>query len=358
MTSFTALVDALAGSAIDALADFDEQYAIDAGLDPAQVRAWAGVRDVYFGTTSYTRKQALALSRARGSSLHKLVLIERRLKHLKPSQRWAPRLALLGVHGTYRDVEKAARELLPIDDHVPEDSVRFSKPKNGKGKFSASGDEHVLAALEKHLRQDLDQSKPAGPQMFAKLSDLVSGDGGVAVPLPRPIVAVPLDEHVKILADHGDDVLLGMTDGTTLTGAEYLAGLMGEMFPNEVALVHPEAGPVNLYHTQRYANDKQRDLVRMATPECPVPGCRVSADLSEIHHIVAWSQGGPTNLDNLVPLCRYHNRVNLDNPRHRNRRGRMERIRGRPAWVSPRGYPVFPPRGLMDRMFGRYHLRL
>ena len=358
MTSFTALVDALAGSAINALADFDEQYAIDAGLDPAQVKAWGRVREVYFGTTSYTRKQAVALERARGFSLHQLVMIERRLSRLKPSERWAPRLELLGVYGNYRDVEKAARKLLPIDDHVPEDSVRFSSSRNGKRKLSASGDEHVLAALEKRLRQNLDGSQPAGPQMFAKLAGIVSGDGGVAVPVPRPIVAVPLDEHVKILADHGDDVLLGMTDGTTLTGAEYLAGLMGEMFPNEVALVHPETGPVNLYHTQRYANDKQRDLVRMATPECPVPGCRVSADLSEIHHIVAWCQGGHTNLDNLVPLCRYHNRINADNPKHTNRRGRMERIRGRPAWVSPRGYPVFPPGGLMDRMFGRYHLRL
>ena len=43
MTSFTDLVDTLAG-AVDALAEFDDQYAIRAGLDPKQVWAWAGVR--------------------------------------------------------------------------------------------------------------------------------------------------------------------------------------------------------------------------------------------------------------------------------------------------------------------------
>ena len=94
-------------------------------------------------------------------------------------------------------------------------------------------------------------------------------------------MAVAAERHVAILADSGDDVLLGLTDGTTITGAEYVAALMGEMFPSEVALVHPEAGPVNLYRTQRVANSKQRDLARIAAPMCPVPGCRVSADLCE-----------------------------------------------------------------------------
>lgn len=353
MTSFTDLVDSLAG-AVDALAEFDDQYAIRAGLDPNQVSAWAGVREVYFGATSYTRKQARAMQLARRFSLHQLVLIERRLKRLPVNERWAPRLELLQVGGNYRALEQAARDLLPDDNRTPEDGVRFSKSKNGKRKFSGSGDEHVLAALEQRLRDGLDPSRPAGPQMFSRLTKILEGDAGVQVPVPRPIVAVAAEQHVAILADSGDDVLLGLTDGTTITGAEYVAALMGEIFPSEVALVHPEAGPVNLYRTQRVANSKQRDLARIATPMCPVPGCRVSADLCEFHHIQAWSQGGETNLANLVPLCRYHNRVNHDDPRHTNRRGRIERIRGRPVWVSPRGHPVantVHPYGVMELLF-------
>lgn len=354
MTSFTDLVDTLAG-AVDALAEFDDQYAIRAGLDPRQVSAWAGVREVYFGATSYTRKQARALQLARRFSLHQLVLIERRLKRLPVNERWAPRLELLQVGGNYRALEQAARDLLPDDNRTPEDGVRFSKSKNGKRKFSGSGDEHVLAALEQRLRDGLDTSRPAGPQLFSRLTKILEGDAGVQVPVPRPIVAVAAEQHVAILADSGDDVLLGLTDGTTITGAEYVAALMGEIFPSEVALVHPEEGPVNLYRTQRVANSKQRDLARIATPMCPVPDCRVSADLCEFHHTQAWSQGGETNLANLVPLCRYHNRVNHDDPRHTNRRGRIERIRGRHVWVSPRGHPVantVHPYGVMELLFG------
>ena len=193
MTSFTDLVDTLAG-AVDALAEFDDQYAIRAGLDPRQVSAWTGVREVYFGATSYTRKQARALQLARRFSLHQLVLIERRLKRLPVNERWAPRLELLQVSGNYRALEQAARDLLPDDNRTPEDGVRFSKSKNGKRKFSGSGDEHVLAALEQRLRDGLDTSRPAGPQLFSRLTKILEGGAGVQVPVPRPIVAVAAEQ--------------------------------------------------------------------------------------------------------------------------------------------------------------------
>ncbi len=358
MTTFAAVVDALSGSAVDALIDFDEQLAVRAGLDPAQINAWAGVREVYFGTTAFTRKQAdaLRLARAGSFSLHQLVLVERRLARVGVERdRWALRLELLSRPGTYRAVEHHARDIVPAEDRTPEDGVRFSQSKAGTRRMTATGDEHILAAVEHALRADLDKTKPTGPQMFARLTDMLTGDGGVHVPVPRPIMPVPLDVHTTILGGCGDDVLLGLSDGTTMTGAEYLQRWVGEHFPHELALVHPEVGPVNLYRTQRFANAKQRDLARLATPMCPVPGCRVGADLCEMHHIVAWSQGGKTNLANLVPLCRYHNRANQDDPSHANRHGRIERIRGRPVWVSPNGYAVLNPLhpyGVMEWLFG------
>ena len=71
-----------------------------------------------------------------------------------------------------------------------------------------------------------------------------------------------------------------------------------------------------------------------------------------MHHIEAWSQGGETNIANLIPLCKYHNRVN-DDVREHARRGHVVYIDGRPVWISPRGYPV-PARvpGAMELLFG------
>ncbi|TKW70914.1 MAG: hypothetical protein DI610_11865 [Staphylococcus hominis] len=61
-----------------------------------------------------------------------------------------------------------------------------------------------------------------------------------------------------------------MSDGTTMTGAEYLTHYYARDL--EVALFHPQAGAVNLYDTKRLANAKQRDLARMVLTTCPVPG--------------------------------------------------------------------------------------
>lgn len=40
---------------------------------------------------------------------------------------------------------------------------------------------------------------------------------------------------------------------------------------------------------------------------CQHPGCRNTRWL-QVHHIIAWAQGGPTDLDNLILLCGVHHR--------------------------------------------------
>ncbi len=62
----------------------------------------------------------------------------------------------------------------------------------------------------------------------------------------------------------------------------------------------------------------------------------------QIHHIESWRGGGMTNLDNLVPLCADHNGLNQDDPAGPAHRGRIGRVGGRLAWISPKsGKPVF-----------------
>ena len=186
--------------------------------------------------------------------------------------------------------------------------------------------------------------------MVAPLLDAMRSEAGIPHAVPRPAVLVPLKEHFKILGGDGDEVLLGCSDGTTMTGAEYLERFHGADL--EVALFHPEAGPVNLYRGARFANQKQRDLLRLAQPVCSAPDCKRAADHCEYHHITPWSRGGETNLANLAPLCRYHNRVNDDFGT--GRRGRIVRRRGRIYWCSPSGYLVANPcgnRGTMELLF-------
>ncbi|MEZ5252093.1 MAG: HNH endonuclease signature motif containing protein, partial [Ilumatobacteraceae bacterium] len=41
-------------------------------------------------------------------------------------------------------------------------------------------------------------------------------------------------------------------------------------------------------------------------PAVPVPGCERHVSLTEAHHVQYWELGGPTDLANLLPLCRHH----------------------------------------------------
>lgn len=334
----------ISGTTINALAGYDREQALAAGFSPGKVKDWALLHDVYFGPTQAVKQQATALDLAQKGAftLDQLVMVERALKRIRRARaRMKLRLRILQQKRNYRTLSTLVRKLVPKPAPKPVKRVAFSKSRDGLRTVTATADERDVADLEHHLNQGIDPAQPAGPQLLENLLTLLRGEGGgVAHAAPRPMVLVPLPDYVRILGGEGDDVVLGLTDATTMTGAEFLQAHFGEQL--EVAAFHPQAGPVNLYRTERLANRKQRDLARAAMPVCPFPGCRQGADLCEIHHIEAWSRGGETNLANLSPLCRYHNRVNDDDP-GRARRGRIENVAGTPTWSSPGGFAVANP---------------
>ena len=303
---------------MDILAGFDRQAVVDAGIKSSVAIEGEKARKVYFGVTRYKRQQANAVRIARqtSKSLDQILFIEQHVKAAgSEKDKWKLRLALLSVRGDYKTLQRRAKDIVPdpdADTPAPESSVRFGRTRKGKRTFSATGDEGDIAALEHALRKDLDDNRPEGPQMYEAFDALLKNGGGVAASVPRPLIQIPLPDYVSILGGQGDETVLGLSDGTTMTGAEYLTHHHSKDL--EVALFHPQAGPVNLYSTKRFANAKQRDLARATLTTCPVPDCRHAADNCEVHHITPWARGGPTNMDNLSILCRYHNRTNDDDP--------------------------------------------
>jgi hypothetical protein len=40
---------------------------------------------------------------------------------------------------------------------------------------------------------------------------------------------------------------------------------------------------------------------------CSLPGCTVPVRMCEAHHVnKSWADAGPTDLDNLAPVCKHH----------------------------------------------------
>ena len=347
-----AFVDLL-GFRLSDIADFDRDTALAAGLNPSRIREWSRVHDVYFGATKFTRKQSDARLMAADTPLDQLCLIERKLAIVDDAaKRWRLRFTLLKFQGRFDALSRYADQVIDAKKPEPEKQVRFSRAREGMATLHLTHSARNIADIEHTLRGLIDTELPPAGQMADALMGILRGDGdggGVPHAVPRPIVMVPLPEWTRIQSGAGDEVTLTLTDGTTMTGAEFLAQQFGDEL--EVAAFHPTEGAVNLYRTQRFANGKQRALASMMSPTCPVPDCRHGADNCDMHHIQAWRHGGETNLANLVPLCRFHNGRNDDDPRE-NRYGRIQIRDGIPVWVSPGGSVVekHPP-GAMQQLF-------
>ncbi len=58
----------------------------------------------------------------------------------------------------------------------------------------------------------------------------------------------------------------------------------------------------------RLAGPQQRKALEAMHSTCAVPRCNVGVAYCEPHHIDYWTNGGPTDLANLVPLCAEHHR--------------------------------------------------
>ncbi|MBY4012609.1 DUF222 domain-containing protein [Rhodococcus fascians] len=76
------------------------------------------------------------------------------------------------------------------------------------------------------------------------------------------------------------------------------------------AIVMDENGnPLNLARTARTVTAKQKRALTARDHGCAFPGCGKPAAWTEGHHIWHWTDGGPTDMDNLVLLCGFHHRL-------------------------------------------------
>ena len=64
--------------------------------------------------------------------------------------------------------------------------------------------------------------------------------------------------------------------------------------------------PLDLGDRVRLATRDQRLALRAMYPTCEIPGCDVPFDWCEVHHLVPWEHGGPTDMANLRPRCKFH----------------------------------------------------
>jgi hypothetical protein len=103
----------------------------------------------------------------------------------------------------------------------------------------------------------------------------------------------------------------------------------------QLALTNPN-GIIGVGRTTRSIPPWLQRLVRARDHGCRFPLCRRTR-WTQIHHIVHWADGGPTDLNNLITLCGFHHRLIHEH---------QWTISGNPngtiTWHHPTGHPFQP----------------
>ncbi|WLP86570.1 HNH endonuclease [Corynebacterium stationis] len=320
-------------------------------------RKYTRLADVLFGPADSPKVQrdSVALAEARQLSLEYLEMVNKHAKKLNTrGAAWKLRAELIAFEGTFEEVEAYAKKRVTEQggDTKKKPGVRLGRVIDGLRTISITDTQRRITDLEKTLDAGIkhDEDQPRSEALLEPFWNLVEGTGtgtGLIKPEYRTVIAIGLEDYAKVSCGKGDEVIVALSDGTTMTGAEFINAAMEGSLGDKlyVGLFHPTAGPVNLYEA-RFASDKLRTLAMAENLVCPWPDCNVPADRCQVHHIDAHKHGGHTKPSNLTMLCKYHNGINDDDgPRKKRKRpspgkpkrGRMRRHRGKVRLQTPGG---------------------
>jgi len=99
-------------------------------------------------------------------------------------------------------------------------------------------------------------------------------------------------------------------------------------------VLNADGVPLNLGRTERLVTSALRKALVIRDQGCAFTGCGRPAAWCQAHHVIFWSDGGATDLPNLLLLCRFH---------HRHiHKGQWE------AYIGDDGHPWFVPPASID----------
>ena len=330
----------------------------DEGIEITLAKNYARLATELFSPCDSPRVQhdAIALAEDRQLSANHLLMVNKHARNLKArGAAWKLRAELIALECSLEEVEAYAKTRVTEEggNKPKQRGVRVGRVIDGLRTISITDTQRRITDLEKTLDAAIkDDDQPRSEALLEPFWDLVDGNGtGLIKPEYRTVIAIGLEDFAKVSCGKGEEVIVALSDGTTMTGAEFINAAMEGSLGDKlyVGLFHPTAGPVNLYEA-RFASDKLRTLAMAENLVCPWPDCNVPADRCQVHHIDAHKHGGHTKPSNLTMLCKYHNGVNDDDglatpgrqrrkrpKRGKPSRGRMRRHRGKVRLHTPGG---------------------
>ncbi|PPL15089.1 HNH endonuclease signature motif containing protein [Microterricola pindariensis] len=170
-----------------------------------------------------------------------------------------------------------------------------------------------LSPRSKPTFNDTDPDQPKDPRataqarhdVFASLIDGAARSaaaptmGGAA---PTVLVSV---RQADLASGAGSGFIEGCEAPVSLRAVEQFVCAGGQQH----VLIDDDGRLVSLSTTDRVFNAQQRRAISLRDGGCIIPGCTIPAAWSEIHHVIAYRDGGETETCNGVLLCWFHHRT-------------------------------------------------
>ncbi|GAB3942043.1 HNH endonuclease signature motif containing protein [Corynebacterium tapiri] len=224
--------------------------------------------------------------------------------------RQAPGLSVKELIAVGRDVV-AKRRPNPTDHAFQQRTARFSRNVDADGcrtlllRLPEPVMSEVMNRVNSIASARFDRS--GGPRFDQLAADafveLFRAGAG-----PSPALAPSVVITDRDLVGHVSHGSVALTDGTTMPLAEFINKRIAT---SGWAMAYGDGGtPLAVGRIHRFATPAQRAALAAHQLTCAAPGCGFSAAECQAHHIVAWADGGSTDILNLALLCpRHHAQV-------------------------------------------------
>jgi len=191
-----------------------------------------------------------------------------------------------------------------------------SKLPDGSGSVHGSLDAEGMALLEAALSplsaprptaaDGRDARTPARRRgdALVELARRSLADGGLPGEGGSPATVVVTLDHQSLVGNVGT--------GTLDDGTELAPGLARRLACDAMvipAVLGTSSQVLDIGRASRTVPVGMRRALLVRDGGCAFPGCGLPPAWTDAHHIVPWSQGGETRLDNLVALCGHHHRL-------------------------------------------------
>lgn len=127
-----------------------------------------------------------------------------------------------------------------------------------------------------------------------------AADPGRVFGVHKPAVRVHVDAR-DLQKREGAGHLEGQTSAVSIATVERVACTDGY-----VPVLFQSGGPIDVGLTQRLFTLRQRIALAAIWGGCAHPDCDRPPSWCEAHHATEWDNGGPTDINNGVLLCRFH----------------------------------------------------